>query len=314
LIAEIRLRLKLKYPITIIMVRQKMKRWTYLIPILALVAIVATAAAPVEAQENEVTSIRPGGTYHIYVTAKKPSDMTLTTNWEIRFYLYNGLNCFTTGTSGDEGGWWNPSGDTWLYTGYWDHRVRNQSWGSTDERTWATYVPVIHSPASTNPADKEMRYPAPVGESYENKMGEIPVGSTIELRARFELRNLQNVTKDEANSTVTFKYGGKTYSSPYTLSTYGDINLDVGGNISQSEGTGEWSYRFDLNTTVLVDNNAPPTGKITMPGVLDVSFLTPSGGAGIPLWMIIVAVVVVLVFIVVAVVAVKMRGGATVSP
>jgi len=331
LIAEIRLRLKLKYPITIIMVRLKMKRWVYLISILALVAIVAivaTAAAPVQAlEENEVYAIRPGGNYHVYVTAKKPSELTLTTNWEIRFYIYNGTNCYTS-TSEDTtvatqadggmtgGGWWKPAGsNTWIPSSWWNKRVKNTPWGENDERTWATYVSVINSPASTDPSDGEMRYPPQEGENYPGKMGEIPVGQTVQLRARFKFRQLTNVSLDNANSIVTFKYGGKTYSYSYTVDQYGDKNLDdIGANLNQSEGTGEWTLQFDMNTTLLVDNNAPATGKITMPGVLDVSVLQSSGGAGIPLWIIIVGVVVVLVCIGVMVVAVKMRGGATVSP
>ena len=294
-----------------------MKRWAYLIPILALVAIVAVvvvAAAPAEAQEQEVTSIKPGGTYHVYFTVKKPAGMALTGNWEVRVYFYNGLNCFNTAPSGNDDGWWNP-GNVWLYTGYWDHRAstRNISWSSPDEKEWAQWVPIIHYPAENG--NHERRYPPTVGESYENKMGEIPVGQTVSIRARLELRNLANVSLDTANSIVTYKYGGKTYSYAYTLSTYGDVRLDdIGATLAQSEGTGEWTLRFDQNSSVLVDNNAPATGKITIPGTIDFSMMTPSGGAGIPLWMIIVAIVVVLVVIVVAVVVVKMKGAGGVSP
>ncbi len=145
-------------------------------------------------------------------------------------------------------------------------------------------------------------------------MSEIPIGQTVSIRARLELRKLANVTFDEANSTVTFKYGSKTYRYAYTLSTYGDVNLDdIGANLSQSEGTGEWSLRFDQNSSVMVDNNAPETGKITIPGTIDISVLTPAS-TEFPLWVIIVAIVVVLVVIVAAVLVVKMRGGAKVSP
>jgi len=297
------------------MVRLKMKRWVYLISILALVAVVAAVAAPAEAQEQEVTSIKPGGTYHVYFTVKKPAGMSLTTNWEVRVYFYNGLNCFNTAPSGNDDGWWQPEGSTdWLYTGYWDHRAstRNISWSSPDEKTWAQWVPIIHYPAENG--NHERRYPPTVGENYENKMSEIPIGQTISVRARLLLRNLANVTFDTANQIVTFKYGGKTYSYAYTP-YYEDYDLpELGASLSQSEGTGEWTLRFDQNSSVLVDENAPATGKITLPGTIDFSMMTPSGGTGIPLWMIIVAIVVVLVVIVVAVLAVKMKGAGGVSP
>jgi len=301
------------------MVRLKMKRWVYLISILsvlAVVAIFATAAVPVEAQENEVTSIKPGGTYHVYFTVKKPAGMALTGNWEVRIYFYNGLNCYNTAPSGNDDGWWNPSGDTWLYTGYWDHRTatRNVSWSSPDEKEWGQWVPIIHYPAENG--NHEARYPPSVPD-YENKMGEIPLGQTVSIRARLELRNLANVSLDSTNSTVTFKYGGKTYRCAYSISTYGDIRLDdLGATMSQSEGTGEWTLRFDQNTAVFVDENAPDTGKITIPGTIDFSMLSNyiADGGGIPLWMIIVAIVVVIVVVVIGVLAVKVRGAPKVSP
>jgi hypothetical protein len=119
--------MKTKWPLSFI----------YIVACLLVVAqMLATAGTPVEAQENEVTSIRPGGTYHVYFTVKKPSYMSLTGNWEVRVYFYNGLNCYTA-PSGNDDGWWNP-GNVWLYMGYWDHRTatRNVSWTSPDEKIW----------------------------------------------------------------------------------------------------------------------------------------------------------------------------------
>jgi hypothetical protein len=299
------------------MVRLKMKRWACLISILALVAIVAAAAAaPAEAQEQEVTSIAPGGTYHVYFTVKKPAGMALTGNWEVRVYFYNGLNCFNTAPSGNDDGWWQPEGSTeWLYTGYWDHRsaTRNVSWSSPDEKEWAQWVPIIHYPALSG--NHEARYPPTVGENYEGKMSEIPIGQTISLRARLLLRNLANVTFDTTNQIVTFKYGGKTYSCAYTP-YYEDYDLpDLGATLAQSEGTGEWSLRFDQNSSVIVDENAPTTGRITIPGIIDFSMLSNYVvTGGFPLWIIIAAIVVVIVVVVIGVLAVKVRGAPKVSP
>jgi len=302
-----------------------MKRWVYLIPILsvlAVVAIFATASVPVQAiEENEVTSIRPGGYYRVYFTVKKPAGMVLGADWEVRVYFYTGLNCYNTSTSsatpGD--GWWNPdpSENLWLYTGYWDWRSATYKvgWSSPDEKTWIQGVQIIRYPAENG--RQERRYPAPVGENYESKMSEIPVGSDISLRARLALRRLANVSLDEATGMATYRYGGKTYSYPYTVDQYGDVTLSIGevsASLSQSEGTGEWTLRFDQNIGVHVDNNAPATGKITLPGIIDFSMMTPSGGGGLPLWVIIVAIVVVLVVIVVAIVVVKMKGAGGVSP
>lgn len=77
-----------------------MKRWVYLILILLILAVVTVFATtvPVEAQENQVTSIKPGGNYYVYATVKKPSYMTLSDNWEIRFYAFKGLSCYNHGT------------------------------------------------------------------------------------------------------------------------------------------------------------------------------------------------------------------------
>jgi len=305
------------------MVRLKMKRWGYLIPILALVVIAvvfATATAPIQAQEeNEVTSIRPGGYYHVHFTVKKPAGMMLGADWEVRVYFYTGLNCYNTSTSsatpGD--GWWQPEGSTdWLYTGYWDWRSATYkvSWTSPDEKEWVQGVQIIHYPAENG--RQERRYPAPVGENYPGKMNEIPVGSDISLRARLVLRRLANVSFDNANSMVTYKYGGKTYSYPYTVDQYGDVTVSIGevsASLSQSEGTGEWTLRFDQNMGVHVDNNAPETGKITILGTIDFSMMTPIGTT-FPLWIIIAAIVVVIVVVVLVALAVKFRGAPKVSP
>ena len=251
-------------------------------PILAVVTVFAATTVPVEAQENQVTSIRPGENYYVYAIVKKPAGMTLTTNWEIRFYAYKGLNCYNLGT------WWHIEPDIWLYTGYWDYRVRNELWTSPDNRTFGVYLPIVNYP-------RENPYPLPEGENYLGKMDEIPIGENIYIRARLLLRNLSGVTFDTTNQIVMFKYGSQTYSYTYSLSAYGDVRLDeIDGTLRQSEGTGEWSLGWDQDVTVLVDNNAPATGEIFC-GMIDFSRFSPpivDHWTGLP-WIIIIVFFVV---------------------
>lgn len=174
--------------------------------------------------------------------------------------------------------------DTWLYTGYWDYRVRNQLWASPDNRTFGVYLLIVDYPRENLP------YPWEVGENYPGKMDEIPIGENIYIRARLLLRNLSGVTFDTTNQTVTFKYGGNTYHYAYAP-YYEDYTLtDVDATLSQTEGTGEWSIRFDSNISILVDNNAPATGEIFC-GIVDFSnlgpFIEPPSPFGLA-WIIIV--------------------------
>ena len=241
---------------------------------MAIVAVFGMATVPVDAQENEVTAIRPGGTYHVYFTVKKPAGMSLTENWEVRVYFYNGANCYNTAPSGDDDGWWNPSGNIWLYTGFWDHRTatRNVSWISPDEKTWAQWVPIIHYPAENG--NHEARYPPYVGENFENKMDEIPVGGTVNVMARLVLRNLTSVTFNNVDNIVTFKYNGETYSYKFISEDifpieYRIVNFEIGPNVTLRQSwDNEWMLSFDQTMTILVDNNAPATGKITIPSAI----------------------------------------------
>ncbi len=286
-----------------------MRLWIGAILVLLLLTVVLTApATPVKAQQE--VRIAPGGNYTIYVKAKKPTYMSLSGDWEIRFYLYSGTNCYNRAPSGTDGGWWQPSGSTtWLYTGYWDYRVRNQTWTS-DEMTWFSTIKVIDSDNTNDWSQYEMRYPQAIGDGYENKMNEIPVGETITLKARFLFRDLSPPTFD--GEYATFKIGTNTYRYKYTKS-YDDYDLDeIGGTLSISEGTGEWRLSFDQIIPVIVDNTVSSTGTITITGTIDFSGLTPAG-LSIPIELILAGGI-ILVVAIAAIFLVRRRRGEELPP
>lgn len=265
------------------------------------VALALVAATPVNAEET--TSIKPGGLYTVEVTVTKPSGMSLSSGWEIRFYIYSSTSCFNGGD------WWDTS-DTgagpWLYTGYWDYRVRNQSWTTPDTKTWSTSIQVA------SPVDNWVnapRYPADLTldqAEADNALMSDQFPTSVTLRARLEFRNMSPTFEGDQ---VTFKIAGTTYKYKCQQDSYGrywlnnsdDTDVGSSGYFSQSEGTSEWTLNYPADATLLVDNvNAPATGTIVVSNPI-VTGLASAGVdvilfAGIGGVVMVVAVVAIVMF------------------
>lgn len=228
-----------------------------------VVAQMLATTTPVEAQENGITSIRPGGSYNVVVQVHKPSYIALPetigpNGWEIRIYFYNGTNCYNIG------GWWNPSGYTWLYTGWWIFRLRAEAWsGTPEDKTFVIpNVQVVNYPRG----DEGPAYPPSVGPSYENKMGEIPVPGSVSLRAHLIIKNINHEIDGQY---VTFTVGGVKYRYQYTVDTYGD--LLIGDPVFAEVDPVEDRLIINQTMPIEVSYDAPATGTIYMTAPIDIA-------------------------------------------
>jgi len=249
---------------------------------------VPTPMIPQENQENGITSIRPGGgPYTVVVQVHKPSYIALpetvgSIGWEIRAYFYTGTNCYNTGD------WWNPSGDTWLYTGWWEHRTMPGTWaGIPEDETLMINTYVIDKPRPT--AD------------IEHGMSEIPSPGSISLRTRLLIKNIKHKVDGQY---VTFTVGGIEYRYLYTADSYGD--LWIGDPEFARVDVVEDRLAIDQNMLIDVIDDAPATGTIYMSLPIDIS-LPPaspeplSKPIEIPLFVSVAVITLVVVAIVVAI-------------
>lgn len=266
---------------------------------IALMAVALALVAATPANAEETTSIKPGGLYTVQVTVTKPSGMSLSSDWEIRFYMYSGSSgCFNGGT------WWEASPGTWLYTGYWDYRVRNQNWTTPDTKTWSTSIPVASPIDNWSNAP---RWPSDLTEEeaiHDNARMSDQFPTSVTLRARLEFRKMNPMFDGDQ---VTFKIAGTTYKYKYQQDSYrrywlknaDDTDVGSSGYFSQSEGTSEWTLNYPADATLLVDNvNAPATGTIVVSNPITVGLA--SAGPDIILYAgiggIVMAVAVVAIF------------------
>ncbi|MEW5995877.1 MAG: hypothetical protein AB1744_15985, partial [Candidatus Zixiibacteriota bacterium] len=245
-----------------------MRQWK---AVLALVAAVLAASVVAPTNSQETTSVRPGGLYTINVSVTKPAGLSFSTDWEIRAYFYSSTNCFNTGE------WWQPPGSSdYIYSGWYQHRVRNQSWSTPDTKSFSITAQLVNYPRGVEgPA-----YPSAAGPTYSGKMSEIPTSGVIRLRTRLLIRNLSAPTF--SGDSVTFNVGSATYTykfdqlgDDYQLKTPDGGNVGSGATLAQSS-SGEWELKWDSTQDVLVDNSAPTTGTITMTSPIELG-LAASG-------------------------------------
>jgi len=234
----------------------------------AMFALIVVSATPAEAQVEEApvfsveitdypSTIEPGGSYNVTVSVTRPSGMVLPAwgtagdqKWEVRVYFYDGLNCY------NDGEWTDIEGTT-LYDGWWNARTQGGSWTASMDDTREFTIPV-----------DLVDHPRPQ-EDINQGMNEIPVGESVNLRARFRLRGMEYT---EGDNTFTF------YGTEYEL---GSLPIEW-------SDAGYWQ----------IDTDA------TKPGI---AVSETGGGFAIPTWLLIALGVVVLI-IIAAVAAVKLRG------
>ncbi|MEW6592408.1 MAG: hypothetical protein AB1305_01790 [Candidatus Hadarchaeota archaeon] len=281
-----------------------MRRW---IAVLALVAAAILAASVVTpAKAAETTSVRPGGLYTINVSVTKPTGSSFSTDWEIRAYFYSSTNCFNAGE------WWQPSGSSdWIYSGWYQHRVRNQSWTTPDTKSFSITAQLVNYPrGAEGPA-----YPSAVGPTYSSAMTEMPTSGVIRLRTRMLIRNLS--APSFSGDSVTFKVGSTTYTykfdqlgDDYQLKTPSGGSVGSGATLTQSS-SGEWELKWDSTQDVLVDNNAPSTGTITMTSPIELGLAASAMDVTIFLGVGLVVVGVAAVFLFMKM---RKRGGDVTGP
>ena len=258
---------------------------------LVVTQMLATAA-PVEAQENEVTAIRPGGVYTVVVQVHKPSFIALPESigpdgWEIRAYFYTGTNCYNTGS------WVLFPGGEYVYSGWWEFSVRYGAWaGTPEDKTFM--IPNVHVVDIPRPS-----------VDIDKGMGDIPIPGSVSLRTRWLVRNIKYTIDGQY---VTFQVGGVQYRYPYNVDSYGDlwITNPEGQEIGRIDRESVY-FVVDQTTTIDVRSDAPATRTITMPSPITISLSQtavtepPAPSFEIPLFVSVVAITLVLVAIVVAI-------------
>jgi hypothetical protein len=206
------------------------------------------------------------------VNVKKPTTLRLYTDqWEIRAYVYSGLNCYTTG------GWWQ-SGNDWIYSGWYEHRFTGDDWTLEEEtRTFNIRASVVN--VTRSETDKS------------HGMEDIPVGSYVTLRIRLLISDVSPTFSgetSEGSGMVSFTIGGTTYRYPYLVDQYGTIMLSGQSNLNaqiSQDTTGEWRLVVDLDSQILVTNQAESQGTLYIPSTLEVnlsSFSAPETSYSIP--------------------------------
>jgi len=270
---------------------------------LGAMAIMFFATAPTTLQED-VSSVRPGGLYSVSITVTKPAGMSLSSDWEIRAYYYNGgLSCYNTGD------WWQPEGSTdYIYSGWYDHRVRNQAWTTPDEKAFTITTQLVNYPRG----DEGPAFPAGMDNTYSGTMVEIPSPTgTAKLRTRLLFRNLAEPTFN--GDQVTFKVGGITYTyayeqvgSDYDLKTADGSAVGTGATLTLSSSD-EWELKYDSTQDLIVDNSAAATGTITMSSPIVMGLA--SAGSDVTVFVGVGAVVVVVALVAIFMFKKKRSGG-----
>lgn len=187
--------------------------------------------------------IRAGGVYHVTVTLRKPSGMSLDKGtWEVRAYFYSGTNCFNVGE------WWQPTGSTeYLYTGWWTPRYPfngakySEAWVSPDERSTTLSIQVLSE--NVRQDNYVMRPPME--------------GETVTLRVRLRLKNMTFERKD---NYVEFKMGGKTYRPEIERLVGNTAYLKGGGKLDITSN----ELDIDVDTPVVASATAPATGSFSV--------------------------------------------------
>lgn len=248
--------------------------------VLLFLVLAMHAASPVAAQQN---SIRPGGSYTVTVQVHKPAGVRLVEDgWEVRAYFYSGTSCFNTGT------WWQ-SGSEWIYSGWYDHRYKGDSWtGEPEDRTINIFTQVVP-------------YPRPQDDKTHG-MADISVGSSVMLRTRLLIKDINAEFVGEETGTVTFTIGGVQYRYQYQTDEWGNITISGEGFQAsikeQSYKPGTYDLRIDQDMSVSVSNDAPSSGTIIVqsPINLNLALLSPpESGFALPFGLkVIIAVIVVM--------------------
>ncbi len=256
-----------------------------------LFLIMATRAAPpVAAQQN---SIRPGGSYTVTAQVYKSAGVRLVEGeWEVRAYFYSGTNCFNTGS------WWQ-SGSEWIYSGWYDHRYSGDSWtGESGDKTFNITTQVVNSPRPQ--------------EDKNHGMTDIPIGSSVTLRARLLIKDINAKFTGEDAGNVVFTIGGVQYQYPFQKDQWGDIWISGEGFQARIDQDYQGVYRLliDQSTPVSVSNDAPSSGTIIVPSInLNLTLMSPpEPGHELPFELKVIIAVVVVMAVVGAVVYLALRG------
>lgn len=258
---------------------------------LICLAVISHTTPPLAAQE--VSAIRPGGSYTISVQVRKPTYVRLEEGkWEVRAYFYSGMNCYNTGS------WWQ-SGSSWIYSGWYAHRVKPPTWsGEPEYMTFSISTQVVN-------------YPRP-SDDISHDMNEIPIGDYIKLRVRLLI---PDINPKISGGYVTFTVGGTQYThkcqeDQYTPGEYtiqeGDLNARV-----DKDYQGKYRLIIDQTIPISVENNAPASGTITITSPLNLALsaaAAPPPSYEIPFFAKAVISVVVVIAIIAAAVFLALRG------
>ena len=250
--------------------------------LLAGVLLILLAPGAVGATDQ----IRPGGTYTVNVTLRKPSGMSLDKGtWEVRAYFYSGTNCFNVGE------WWQPTGSTeYLYTGWWTPRYPangakySESWTSPDERT----IPALVIPVLSENVSRENYSMRPPQD-----------GEMLTLRVRLRLKNMNFERKD---NYIEFRMGGKTYRPEIDRQVGTTIYLKGGGKLD----TTSWELDIDQDTPVVASLTAAQTGSFSV--VLEIPSWPAVAEAPVPVVPVAVGVAVIVACVLIAVAFTRRAG------
>lgn len=269
--------------------------------LLLISLLLGLSAAP--AAMAQQLSVKPGGTYVIYVKVHKPASLKLLEDdWEVRVYFYSGTDCYNTGY------WWQ-SGSDWIYSGWYAHRYIGDDWAAgPEDRTFNITVNLVNNP---RPQD-----------DIDHGMGNMPVPGYVSIRARLVIQDIKaELTSigDSETGYATFTIGGMSYKYQYIEDQYGDINIsgeDFEARIDQ-DFAGEYRLIIDQTTSVSVSDDASSTGVYTMPLAINLNLtstthLEPSIELSLELKIVIGVVVTVAVAAAVAYLA--LRGRSTEEP
>jgi hypothetical protein len=203
-------------------------------------------------------TIKPGGTYVVNVTVRKPAFLRLEENsWEIRAYFFEGLNCYNTGS-------WQQLDNARIYDGWYKHRFEGNDWTDASEEK------------SINITVSIVDYPRP----SEDQMDEIPVGGIVKFRIRsiiyLDGEPVFDVPEEAGAGWIYFTIGGTSFQYPYVkeLDHYLIRSEVFQGRIDQS-AIGEWRLILDKDLIASVSENAPETEIFTIPDPIELN-LSPA--------------------------------------
>ncbi|MDI6883948.1 MAG: hypothetical protein QMD00_02240 [Hadesarchaea archaeon] len=226
--------------------------------VLLLLLPLGLSSAP--AATAQQLTIKPGGSYIIRVQVHKPSYVKLPEDaWEVRVYFFVRTNCYNTGS------WWQ-SGSEWIYSGWYNHRIRGEDWsGGPEDKTFNITVNVVDNPRPQ--------------EDINRGMNNIPVPGTVSLRARFLIKDINakfSGPEEAGSGYVTFTVGGTLYQYRYVKDEYGNITITGEGFEAKIDQDFErkWRLMIDQTLSVTVSNDAPSTDLYSMPSPINVNLLT----------------------------------------